>query len=855
SLMPKLFDLKLPVGCRTLPEGFWSAVDVWIKKPHVVNKRLCGVKETEAGEEEGRGTLRSLLDSPGLSHEVLSFLSPPAGAHGESWSSSSVRTFIPKVSCYGTNLQKELILKDFDRQQVTFLPFEEDAEGQVSLKRGNIHQVQLLHQDCEEWALELHALAPDAWFSDGVAYPKLRWLSSDLLPKLARWATECKSSEFRSTLSLLPVEKYSLMYQQLKDKYKAMVKVKSALCTSYIYTVLMVYHLLVSIVVSIPACHAGDRGSIPDDGEFSTFFVVASVLFYTVVCWGGSISKKDTSRLDKLIRRAGSVVGTKLDSLVTVAESRTLDKLLDIMDNASHPLHTVISNQRSLFSERLLLPKCRTNRLKNSFVWPEVTDPEKFVYEDVAIATYLLVLWAEERAERGQTARQSFVDLGCGNGLLVHILTNEGHPGKGIDVRKEEDLGHVRPPHSARGVFSAGVASSPLLLLRAMLNGQKTFFTLKQEKPITPSASCLFPGTDWLIGNHSDELTPWIPVIAARRVISRHNLTQQLKCQLISPIGNNIMGRGRMCECVFAFCSHCRSSHSCRYFVLPCCFFDFYGKYQRRQCKKSQYKEYIDFIAEVSQVSGFDTEEDCLRIPSTKRVCLVGKSRNYQLADEAEAEQRRAHYIQSRQTPSGVTVQGSDITNDCCHGNKDTDGTPGSSWGAGFQPRDRVEAVRNCAALPRAFVNAVVLQVANALLGMAEDDGGGASSDWNRGGSLSVSEVAGLLGQETLQLLKKECGGLQTLLKNNHQVFRVEGGRVYIRDWRDRKPSGTDTKRKPVAPGALKTRPCWFHDHHPQRCPLQAEHCAFAHGPDDLRPSTRPLKKIKNEAFSLAHPS
>ncbi|KAI3365315.1 hypothetical protein L3Q82_010405 [Scortum barcoo] len=74
--------------------------------------------------------------------------------------------------------------------------------------------------------------------------------------------------------------------------------------------------------------------------------VVASVLFYTVVCWGGSISKKDTSRLDKLIRRAGSVVGTKLDSLVTVAESRTLDKLQDIMDNASHPLHTVISNQR-----------------------------------------------------------------------------------------------------------------------------------------------------------------------------------------------------------------------------------------------------------------------------------------------------------------------------------------------------------------------------------------------------------------------------------------------------------------------------------------------------------------------------
>lgn len=36
------------------------------------------------------------------------------------------------------------------------------------------------------------------------------------------------------------------------------------------------------------------------------------------------------------------------------------------------------------------------------------------------------VLWGEERAENGTTTKQSFVDLGCGNGLLVHILNNEG---------------------------------------------------------------------------------------------------------------------------------------------------------------------------------------------------------------------------------------------------------------------------------------------------------------------------------------------------------------------------------------------------------------------------------------------
>ncbi|KAI3362975.1 hypothetical protein L3Q82_011656, partial [Scortum barcoo] len=72
-------------------------------------------------------------------------------------------------------------------------------------------------------------------------------------------------------------------------------------------------------------------GCIRDDREEESE-IGNCVLFYTVVCWGGSISKKDTSRLDKLIRRAGSVVRHEAGlSLVTVAESRTLDKLCWIL--------------------------------------------------------------------------------------------------------------------------------------------------------------------------------------------------------------------------------------------------------------------------------------------------------------------------------------------------------------------------------------------------------------------------------------------------------------------------------------------------------------------------------------------
>ncbi|KAI4883500.1 hypothetical protein NFI96_024962 [Prochilodus magdalenae] len=70
--------------------------------------------------------------------------------------------------------------------------------------------------------------------------------------------------------------------------------------------------------------------------------VVASVLFYAVVCWGGSISRRDAGRLDRLVRKAGSVLGLELESLTPLAGRRALNKLLNNMDNAYHPLHSTI---------------------------------------------------------------------------------------------------------------------------------------------------------------------------------------------------------------------------------------------------------------------------------------------------------------------------------------------------------------------------------------------------------------------------------------------------------------------------------------------------------------------------------
>lgn len=96
---------------------------------------------------------------------------------------------------------------------------------------------------------------------------------------------------------------------------------------------------------------------------------------------------------------------------------------------------------------------------------------------------------------------------------------------------------------------------------------------------------------------------------------------------------------------------------------------------------------------------------------------------------EPQAEEWRDKYIQGRQTCSGVTVQGSNV-----EGEAETDRSHGNNWGAGFQPRERIETVWNCAALPRDFVDGIVLHVANTLLGSTKDKGGDVPDAWNTGG-------------------------------------------------------------------------------------------------------------------------
>ena len=78
-------------------------------------------------------------------------------------------------------------------------------------------------------------------------------------------------------------------------------------------------HVRGSIVVSIPACHAGNRGSIPRRGVFSCFFFLAS-----------DLSDAMTGNSDHLFVLNSSVAQWKRAGLIT---QRSVDRNYSLLEN------------------------------------------------------------------------------------------------------------------------------------------------------------------------------------------------------------------------------------------------------------------------------------------------------------------------------------------------------------------------------------------------------------------------------------------------------------------------------------------------------------------------------------------
>ena len=101
-----------------------------------------------------------------------------------------------------------------------------------------------------------------------------------------------------------------------------------------------------------------------------TFYdsVVASAIFFGVVCWSSSIKAADRKRLNKLIKRASSVPGSSLHPAEGVGDRRMIAKLSSMLENTSHPLHGTLTSLSSTFSDRLRRPRCLTERYRRTLL-------------------------------------------------------------------------------------------------------------------------------------------------------------------------------------------------------------------------------------------------------------------------------------------------------------------------------------------------------------------------------------------------------------------------------------------------------------------------------------------------------
>ena len=180
--------------------------------------------------------------------------------------------------------------------------------------------------------------------------------------------------------------------------------------------------------------------------------------------------------------------------------------------------------------------------------WTETTNPIKFVFEDIGIAAFLIALWNQTKLKHNR--KFHFVDLGCGNGFLSYILACEGYKGYGIDLQK-------------RKIWSQ-FEKNVLLEHRCICVEEETF------------------DTEWVIGNHPDELTGHIPIISYKS--------------------------------------------QCNFFILPCCFYNLHGNLSLSLARyegNGRHAKYLNYIESICKSLAFLPQRENLRIPSTKNVALI----------------------------------------------------------------------------------------------------------------------------------------------------------------------------------------------------------------------------------------
>lgn len=156
---------------------------------------------------------------------------------------------------------------------------------------------------------------------------------------------------------------------------------------------------------------------------------------------------------------------------------------------------------------------------------------------------------------------------------------------------------------------------------------------------------------------------------------------------------------------------------------------------------------------------------------------------------------------------------------------------PENTLPSSFKPREALEPVRNCTKLPKEFLDRMLMKIMGKLLSeenICSVDINNQIKKWNLGRKLSIKELAESISCADLQQMKKECKGLQTLLRNHHYIFHVVQGQVQFRH----PDSMAEISLRILKAGGKmkwKMKECWFYENHPDGCPLMDDKCSYRH--------------------------
>ena len=372
--------------------------------------------------------------------------------------------------------------------------------------------------------------------------------------------------------------------------------------------------------------------------------------------------------------------------------------------------HNQLISQQRVQDTYTALKLRHADRLRNN--WVEQTEPSKHVFEELGIAAFLIELWKdmyhggggeEEEQENGITARKGhakdvlnsfpgFVDIGCGNGVLVDVLIREGYHGWGFDARRRKtwatftravqdhlkELILIPQPLFETHANAAhhGANGGLLSQISGFRNGQGGE---GGKDPVWHNG--LFPIGTFIISNHADELTPWTPLLASISSspflaipCCSHNLSGQ---RFRAPSVYNSYSADRLAPSYFA--ANVTKSKSIAIKVACAEILDDDGdghnhqhQHQHqpaqgdlkdlsataRSKQPSAYSSLCDWVSHLAGEVGYAVEKEVLRLPSTRNMGIVGRTRlpGFEYEDESnEMRMERVRHITGHEGADGNT--------------------------------------------------------------------------------------------------------------------------------------------------------------------------------------------------------